>query len=505
MTLRLDTEKDPERLRQAALLLEAENRRLTARVVELTRALLSAKGEDAQALQLRLAELERQLVQKNAELFGPSSEKRPRAASAKAEDAPAQQRGHGPREQKALAIEEVVHHLDEADKTCTSCGGALQEWTGQSEDADEVDVIERRFVVRRHRRLKYRCACGGCVETAPGPEKLQEGGRYAIDFAIGVAVDKYLDHAPLERQVRAMARDGLVVDSQTLWDQIAALARHLEGAYEALHLHVLLSRVLGADETRWPLLGAPGQTKWHAWALQTAEAVVYRIVEGRGTDAARSVLQGYRGTLMTDGYAVYTALAAESRGAIALAHCWTHVRRRFVEAQDARAEVALGLIGELYAIEREAKTGPPDPGRLLHLRQTKSKDVLHRLHTWAMEVRALPESALGRALAYMGGLWPGLTRFVDDAAIPLDNNGTERALRGPVVGRKNHYGSKSRRGTEVAALFYSLCESAKLAGVDPRAYLRAATLAALRGEGALLPHTYAAAVNAAASANRPAA
>ncbi len=68
-------------------------------------------------------------------------------------------------------------------------------------------------------------------------------------------------------------------------------------------------------------------------------------------------------------------------------------------------------------------------------------------------------------------MWEGLTRFIDDPRIPLDNNATERALRGLVVGRKNHYGSKSRRGTEVAALYYTLIETAKLHGVEPKAYL----------------------------------
>jgi len=89
----------------------------------------------------------------------------------------------------------------------------------------------------------------------------------------------------------------------------------------------------------------------------------------------------------------------------------------------------------------------------------------------------------------MLGLWPGLTRFLDDARIPLDNNATERGLRGLVVGRKNHYGSRSQRGTEVAALFYSLIESAKLCGVEPKAYLLQATHAALETPGTVtLPH-----------------
>ncbi len=87
---------------------------------------------------------------------------------------------------------------------------------------------------------------------------------------------------------------------------------------------------------------------------------------------------------------------------------------------------------------------------------------------------------MGKAIAYMLGLWSGLTRFLDDPRIALDNNATERGL---VLGRKNHYGSRSRRGTEVAALFYGLIESAKLSGVEPKGYLLYATRAALQNHG----------------------
>jgi len=100
----------------------------------------------------------------------------------------------------------------------------------------------------------------------------------------------------------------------------------------------------------------------------------------------------------------------------------------------------------------------------------------------------LPESSLGQAIAYMGSLWDGLRVFLDNPNVSLDNNGTERALRGVVLGRKNHYGSRSVRGTEVAAILYSLIESAKLAGVGPLTYLQAATNAALRGVEIPLPH-----------------
>ena len=93
----------------------------------------------------------------------------------------------------------------------------------------------------------------------------------------------------------------------------------------------------------------------------------------------------------------------------------------------------------------------------------------------------------------MQDLKPGLVAFLEDPLVPLDNNHGERALRGMVVGRKNHYGSRSQRGTEVAALFYTLFESAKLSGVEPMAYVTAAARRALRQAGSvLLPADFAA-------------
>ena len=181
-----------------------------------------------------------------------------------------------------------------------------------------------------------------------------------------------------------------------------------------------------------------------------------------------------------------------------------HVRRKFVEAEPHYpgpcAEV-LDLIGQLYAVERECppRVGAADEAahaelrqQRAHLRAERSAPLVAAIRTWAQGQRALPESSLGKAIAYMLGLWPGLTRFLDDPRIPLDNNATERALRGMVIGRKNHYGSRSRRGTEVAALFYSLIESAKLCGVEPKAYLLPALRAALATPGTVtLPHTLA--------------
>jgi transposase len=165
------------------------------------------------------------------------------------------------------------------------------------------------------------------------------------------------------------------------------------------------------------------------------------------------------------------------------------VRRKFVEAEPHYPEAGeiLDRIGQLYAIEAEAKRASPGERRatLDALRAEQSRPILDEIRTWLMTQRALPRSALGKAIAYTSGLWPGLVRFLADPKIPLDTNGVERALRGVAVGRKNHYGSRSERGTRVAALFYSLTESAKLAGVEQRAYLGEVARRAIRNSGAV--------------------
>lgn len=147
------------------------------------------------------------------------------------------------------------------------------------------------------------------------------------------------------------------------------------------------------------------------------------------------------------------------------------------------AHLALGWIDELYDIDARAEG---DLDALAELRRTESVAVLAKLKTWLWSQAALKSLSIGKAAAYVIANWDRLRLFVTDPRIPLDNNATERGIRGPVVGRKNHYGSKSRRGTEVASIFYSLIETAKLHGVDPATYLREAALAHKRGE-TLLP------------------
>ena len=479
-------------LRKAALLLQEDNKKLVRLIAKMKKELHALRGCDPEQLKLAIADLEQQLAKRNQMLFGDKSEKRPGAKELKAEKAP--KTGHGPRQQLLLPEIEQVHLLDQADQVCSSCGGGLELWDGQHETSEEVDVVELKYVLKKHLRQKYRCRCGACIETAPGPQKLFAGARYSIDFALSVAIAKYADHLPLERQVKMMDRHGLLADSQTLWDQIDALAKVLGPTYSALSAYVLSQPVIGADETTWRLMGGSGKKnggdkKWQVWTAAAPDAVFYQIQDSRSTEAARNLLGDYAGTVVCDDYGAYKSLRKRG-GQFQLAHCWAHVRRKFIDAEvEAPKECAeaIAMIAELYAIEKRANTGPPK--ERARLRNEESRAIVKRIEQWVLTSRTLPGSGLRKAIEYMGHMWnEGLLRFLDDPNVPIDNNGTERCLRGVVLGRKNHYGSRSQRGTEVAALLYSLIESAKLAGVGPNTYLRIATMAALRGEPALLPH-----------------
>ncbi len=495
--MRIEHEQDIEILRQKAILLEKENERLHARLRVLIQELSSLKGQDASRLQLEIELLQQALARQRQELFGDSSEKRHRSDVEPVPTVPAARPGHGPKVQPRLPISESIHELAEEDRACPACGGELTEM-GQFEDSEEITVVQRQFVLVRHRRKKYRCRCNGAVVTAQGPMKLQPGGHYAPEFAVDVAVAKYADHIPLERQRRIMGREGLEVDSQTLWDQLDVLAMHLEPSYRALHAVVLSSPVIHADETHWRLMGKDtGSSRWWAWTVASKEAVYYRIQETRSKEGARVILEGYGGCVMADGYGVYPSLQ-KAGGRFQLVHCWAHVRRKFVEAEafyPTECRQVLDLIGQLYATERVAPRAGPDSSAeeiaaaveaLRKLRNERSREIIAQIRDWAYQVPHLPRSALGQAVHYLLELWPGLVAFLDHPEIPLDNNSAERGLRGLVVGRKNHYGSRSRRGTEVAAIFYSLIETAKLRDVEPRGYLLQAVRAAIARPGSII-------------------
>ena len=238
-----------------------------------------------------------------------------------------------------------------------------------------------------------------------------------------------------------------------------------------------------------------------------SEYVAFCLLDTRSKDGAATLLGSFAGTLMVDGLTSYPAAAKGENGEeprFKVANCHAHARRKFVECEKnylEESQFAVELYRRLYEVERQGKEPGADLGAL---RDSKSRALIEELFTWAKAQQArpdlLPSSGLAKALAYLVNHEAGLRVFLDDAAVPIDNNESERALRALVIGRKNHLGSRSRRGTETAAVLFTLVESAKRIGVNPKAYILAAAEYALTKPGAvLLPHEFKRQLEAAAS------
>jgi len=256
------------------------------------------------------------------------------------------------------------------------------------------------------------------------------------------------------------------------------------------------------------------------WVLAADDGFFCMTMPSRGTNAGRLLLRDYDGSLMTDAYVVYKKLAEEAKqDELALGKqrpwkpgfelyiCWSHARRPFEKAShgDDDAEIVLDLIAKLYAVERRAKNeagGDPEELRRLRmeLRASESAGIIKEIDTWRKAQVALPKTKMADGLRFLKNQWAGLTGFLENPEVPLDNNLAERAVRTPVLGRKNHLGSRSPKGAEVSAIFYSLLGSCRLVGVSPSRYLTVLVERRLRDEHyVMLPHEFAAELAAAAS------
>jgi hypothetical protein len=157
---------------------------------------------------------------------------------------------------------------------------------------------------------------------------------------------------------------------------------------------------------------------------------------------------------------------------------------------------ALDLIGELYAVEAEARRQAEAGADLLEcrraLRSTKSKAIIDKLHEWLRKQHPPPGLQFADAVNYALNRWKALTVFLEHPEVPLDNNGTEQGMRGPVLGRLNFQGVRSIDGARAAALFYGLIGTCRRQGIDPVAYLAFAARRAIDRPGTItLPHEYA--------------
>ncbi len=406
----------------------------------------------------------------------------------------------------------VDHHYELEEQNC-ACGQRLKR-IGE-EVSEQLDCVPAQFFVHRHIRGKYACACCQSIQAAPLPPQIIDKGIPAPGLLAQVVIAKHDDHLPLYRQEEIYARSGVHVPRSSMAQWVGLCGLRLAPLAAALRDFILSHSVVHADETPISLL-APGRGKTkraYMWVYRTTDyvaqrAVLFDFTTGRGGEHPRRVLHDFCGTLVTDDFSGYHALAAQG---VTPALCMAHARRKLFEAHKLTGSQIAGqavvLIAKLYEIEREARAlDRPDR---YELRQQRSRPVAEALHAWLVSerVKLVRADATAKALDYALSNWRSLTRFLDDGDIPIDNNAAENAIRPLVVGRKNWLFIGSQQAGERAAVIMSLIESAKLVGHDPWAYLkdvfeRLPTLKQ-RDLAQLLPHNWRPPTNAIATFDPP--
>lgn len=464
----------PEELIQRLNIAEAELVRVLRELYELRKLSITDS-------QLRLL-MQEQLQSLRAAQYGASSERYKKPPKKDGPKAPSKPRVKKPSERYPhLPIREQLIAQNPA-PNCPCCGKGMKD-SGMTEDSEQLTVIPKKYEITLQKRVKYRCSCQGAVITAAAPPRILPGSSYSDEMIVDVALSKYCDLIPIGRYAAMASRGGVTdIPPQSLIELTHGLADFFSPAYLRIKQGVLGSRVLGADETPHRMLEGSRKKSWYLWGFSTPEHCFLECRDTRSGNIASDVLLNSRcEVLVTDKYSGYgraTRLANEQRSAagrcrIHNAYCNAHARRYFYEAWPGykEAEFYLDHYHEIYRLNKESKGQAPP--RVLELRSQM------RLRLEAMKKKAIEELpgypgkiSYARALKYYLENYAGLTLFLDDAEVPIDNNSQEGLLRNHVVGRKTWYGTHSERGALTAAVLFTLVESCKLNHVNPREYFK---------------------------------
>jgi len=389
-----------------------------------------------------------------------------------------------------LAEEITKYNIDE--NRCPSCGGdKFFEMKHCFEESSEIEVIEREYIVKRHKRQKYSCKCCNKIITAPGGVKLTPGGEYSIQMATQIACDKFEDHLPLERQRKQMKRAGINVEAKTLYGLTEHLYNRLYPLNELIRQDVLSGKWIHIDESPMNFYN-PNKSKGYIWSMSNPRGAYYQFEPTRSGAVAREMIRGYEnGCIVSDAFSGYNFLDNdENYKTLKHAFCWAHIRRKFFEAMahDKKAEDVIDLIDKLYEVEHMAD----EIHQLKDLRLDNSVNIVNEIDKWidSMDGKFLNSSSMGKAINYYLGRKEGLHLFLYDEFIPIDNNMAERRQRCPVMGRKNFLHFKSINGADVGAFFYSVIESCKSNGLNPRAYINEMAHRSAKDENLESPYQY---------------
>jgi transposase len=445
--------------------------------------------------------LSEQLGAANAALFGVSSERYRKREKPAKEKQPAKPGRKQPSiRYPNVPIREVVIAADPV-PACDACGLQMSD-SGMRECSEQLTVIPKRYEIISQKLVKYRCSCHGCVSTAKAPERIIPGSTYSDEMVLDVALSKYCDLLPIHRYVAMAERSGVAgLPPQSLIECTHGLADFLLPAYDLLEEQAMSARVLSADETPHKMLEGSNTKNWSLWGFSTPQVCFLTCHDTRSGDVASEVLEKSKcEVLVSDvytGYGKATRICNELRQRAKLpmlqnAYCNAHARRYFFKSWKSPVKYGqyyLDQYHEIYDLNEEARGQEAD--KVLEYRR-QMRSLFEGMRTQAeSELSSHSEkSQYGKALRYFVGNYVGLTLFLNDAEVPIDNNRQERLLRSHVVGRKTWYGTHSERGANTAAVLFSLVESCKLIHVNPREYFKKLTAALLAGEKPFTPHDF---------------
>ena len=387
------------------------------------------------------------------------------------------------RDYSHLPVVEEPHELPVNQRLCPQCGVAFAPSNAADSEQIEIEVRAYRRLIRRRRyQRKCRCRNGPRTITAPPPPKLIPKGLLGTSVWQEILLDKFSSHRPTERLLSSWRLFGLDVAAGTVTGGLQRLEPLFEPLYNALLERNARSAFAQADETRWMVfIEQEGKTghRWWLWVFLGVDTTVFRLDPSRSHELPENHFPAESDiVLMVDRYSAYKAMAQVKQGKVILVFCWAHVRRDFVRVGKGWPECKtwalawLRRIRDLYHYQRRRQIHQPGSVEFVAadtaLRQTAA--AMHDQARFELANQKLPTPCC-KALESLQEHWDGLTRFLDDLRIPLDNNASERQARGPALGRKNYYGSGSLWSGRLAAQLFSLFSTLRLAKLNIRKWL----------------------------------
>ena len=374
----------------------------------------------------------------------------------------------------------MEHDVPEEQRGCSCCWHKMQRM-GQV-ITEQLEYKPGELYVIEHVRLKYSCQkCKGNIVTAALPPQPIDKGLPGPGLLTEVILNKYQSHLPLYRQTQRFAQVGIDLPRSTLCDWVMQSGALLKPIVDLMQTDTLLPGIrIFTDDTPCPVLAKGKTHTGRLWVYigggrDNPTCVIYDYTKSRSQTAPQKFLKGYRGYLQADAYAGYDILYKD--GTIIEVGCWAHCRRKFIDIikaakEPSLADIAVKYIGELYQVEREAAKLTSLQRK--YYRRKYSKPILKRFYRWLRnhQVKTLPKSPIGKAIAYALNHWHALNNYRRDGILNIDNNTSERAIKPVVLGRKNYLFAGSHEGAKNAAVLYSLIETCKLIEINPFDYLK---------------------------------